>query len=87
MSTSSKITFSVFKYTEKPKVKTKTQKPSPSHMPLFKPNKAVVISSKAHHTTKPSRKCEHFYINHSDQSKGGNSKKEKQTKFHQQHLS
>lgn len=56
MSTNSKMTFSVFKYTEKPKVKTKTQKPSPSHMPLFKPNKAVVISSKAHHTTKPSRK-------------------------------
>lgn len=62
MNTKNQIKFSVFKsHLEKPKFKTKTQKPSPSHIPLFQKNafqKPTVIfsGSNQHHTTKPSRK-------------------------------
>ena len=62
MSTKNQLKISVFKsQLEKPKIKTRTQKPSPSHMPLFQKNSSqkptVIISpSNHHHTTKPSRK-------------------------------
>ena len=61
MSTKNQLKISVFKsQLEKQKIKTRTQKPSPSHMSLFQKTSSqkptVIIPSNHHHTTKPSRK-------------------------------